>query len=136
MGSTLGLFVLRFELVTGRVFWRCAGERGARSTARRQRVFLRAAMDEFPTGRRDRNSGLVHDLGRRTGLARIDDAWRVVGAIENERAGERAREKAELARLVGRGGADGGRDSRDISSAAAIEREFCCLAVGLCVPAA
>src|SRR5580704_2599996 len=47
VGSVVGFRILRFQLVVGRLLWRRSRQRSSWSSARRQRIFLRTAVDEF-----------------------------------------------------------------------------------------
>src|ERR1700692_3082646 len=51
VGSVMGFRVLRFKLVAGRILWRRSRQCSSWSSARRQRVFLRTAVDEFSARR-------------------------------------------------------------------------------------
>ena len=98
VGSVVGFHFLRFQLAAGRIFRRGARQRGARRSSRRQRVFLRTAVDEFSARRRNGNSGLVHDSGRRAALlAVLVMHGALVGALKtsgpvSERAARLARQ--------------------------------------------
>src|SRR5882672_8213518 len=112
VGSAVGFSFLRIESATGRVFWRSPWQCCARRAVGCERLLLRATVDQFPPGRRNRNPGLVHDSRWRAGAARAGDAWRAVGADEDQRHSEFARGKTGWAGLVGRtcfyGAGDGG----------------------------
>ena len=86
-------FLLRVELVAGGIFRCGAWQRGTRGAVGCKRLFLRTAVDQFPPRRRYRHSGLVHDPGRRAGLACAYDARRNLGADEDQRRSQRARRK-------------------------------------------
>src|SRR5437763_1426996 len=103
------------------------------SAARCQRLFLRAAVDQFPTGRGNRHLGLVHDSCRHPGLARAGDARRTLGTNESERRGELARWKIGRPDVLGRGGANGASNPRNFPRAASNPGKFLHLAVGLCL---
>src|SRR2546426_7789260 len=78
-------------------------------------------MDQFPPGRRNRDFGLVHHPRRRAWVARAGDAWRALGADEDQWRGEFAREKTGWAGLVGRTCFHGAGDGGDIPPATSNE---------------
>ena len=82
--------------------WRRARQRGSRRSARRDRTFLRAALDEFPAHRRNGHSRLVHHPDRRCCTGRARHAWRHLDRLAHYRRIAIPRARRRLASLVAR----------------------------------
>ena len=136
VGSAVGFSFLRIESATGGILRSGAGQRSARRPAGCQRLFFRAAVDQFPPRGRNWNLGLVHDSRRRARFARAGDARRALGANENQWRSEFARGKTGWASLVGRDCFDDDSDGGDIQGATSSEGKLHDLARGICFPAA
>src|SRR5579883_1785913 len=115
----LGFLLLVLEPASRRFFRRRSRQRRARRSARSNRLFLRAALDQLPNRRSDRHPRLVHHPRRRASSSRPHDARRALAAMESFRRSEQTRRPRRRLVLVGRPHYDPARHRHNLQHPAA-----------------